>query len=42
MNLPTEKQIEHCAGMGWRYIGDGLFARGDVVGYFTDQGFKKE
>jgi len=42
MIMPTVKQLGLCAMMGWEYIGDGLFTRGDLVGYFTAEGFKKE
>lgn len=42
MLIPTQKQIENCAGMGWQYLGDGLFAKGDLLGWFTENGFYKE
>lgn len=42
MILPTHKQLECCDLWGWKYIGDGLFGRGELIGYFTDKGFIKE
>ncbi len=33
---PTAPQIEKCELMGWQYLGDGLFARGDQLGSFID------
>lgn len=42
MIMPTAKQMGRCAMMGWAYIGDGLFTRGDQIGYFTAEGFVKE
>lgn len=39
---PTPKQIQNCASMGWTYLGDGLFERSGVLGYFTETGFTKE
>jgi hypothetical protein len=38
---PTQKQINNCILAGWEYLGDGLFAKDDVLGYFTKEGFKK-
>lgn len=38
---PTEKQLKACEGMNWEYIGDGLFIKGDLVGWFTENGFMK-
>lgn len=42
MKKPTKEQLENCALMNWTYIGDGLFTKGDFIGYFTDSGFVKE
>jgi hypothetical protein len=38
---PTDKQIQNCELMGWEYLGEGLFCRGDEMGYFTAEGFEK-
>ena len=39
---PTPEQIENAALMGFEYIGDGIFIRGDEIGYFTERGFVRE
>lgn len=40
---PTEQMIKNCAAMGWVYCGDGLFEKGDMIGWFTQSfGFQKE
>jgi len=33
---PTVKQVTNAHSMGWQYIGDGYFARGDDIGGFVD------
>ena len=38
---PTADQIRNCKSMGWEYIGDGLFIKGDVIGYFVNRNFVK-
>jgi hypothetical protein len=38
---PTVKQLERCALCGWEYLGDGLFAKDDILGWFTAKGFIK-
>ncbi len=40
--MPTDTQINNALCFGWEYLGDGLFSKGDDVGYFTMKGFKKE
>ena len=46
MNLtplePTSDQLQNCVSWGWEYIGDGLFMKDDLMGYFTKYGFKRE
>lgn len=42
MIIPTRQQIELAALMKWVYIGDGLFGRGEEIGYYTHSGFRKE
>lgn len=42
MITPTEKQIENAIAMGWEYLGDGIFCKEDVMGYYTKTGFVKE
>lgn len=42
MILPTQKQIENCAAMGWAYEGDGVFTKPGWWGWFTTDGFYKE
>lgn len=42
INIPTDKQVDNSAGMGWSYEGEGIFTRAQQVGYFTDHGFIKE
>lgn len=39
---PTQKQIINCELTGWEYLGDGLFAKDDILGYFTDKGFVRD
>lgn len=39
--LPSNKQIENTVGMGWQYLGDGIFAKDEELGYFTKQGFRR-
>lgn len=36
LQIPTEKQIINSGNMGWEYIGDGLFAKGEELGYFIE------
>ncbi len=33
---PTPQQMERCELMGWEYLGDGIFARGNHLGSFID------
>lgn len=40
--MPTPKQIEICSACEWEYLGDGIFAKGETMGWFTDSGFVKE
>ena len=40
--IPTQDQIENCAGMKWIYLGDGLFEGYGQLGWFTEDGFKRE
>jgi hypothetical protein len=42
IKLPTPIQLENSALMDWNYLGDGIFERDGVMGFFTDDGFKKE
>lgn len=43
INNPTNKQISNSQLLGWEYLGDGLFTKGDLLGYFTQDGrFMKE
>tara|TARA_Y100000310_G_C20650554_1_gene799167 strand:+ start:1795 stop:1935 length:141 start_codon:yes stop_codon:yes gene_type:complete len=39
--IPSEEQLHNCELMGWEYIGDGLFAKGEAIGYFTIAGWVK-
>lgn len=39
---PSEKQIENCESAGWEYLGNGLFAKGELIGWFTDNGWHYE
>lgn len=40
--MPTAERIENCALCGWQYLGDGMFCKGDWIGYFSEQrGFVK-
>jgi len=39
---PTPIKIENCKSMGWEYMGKGEFLKGDLMGYFTKNGFVKE
>lgn len=39
--IPTPQQIENTLGMGWEYLGDGIFAKNDELGYFTKRGFRR-
>ena len=39
--MPSPFRIDNCERWGWEYLGDGLFSKGDLVGWFTDNGFKK-
>ena len=41
-NSPTDKQINNSELMGWTYEGEGIFFRGEQIGYFTVSGFRKE
>ncbi len=38
---PTNEQIESCINWGWEYLQDGIFLKGDIVGYYTVGGFEK-
>lgn len=38
---PTTTQLNNCERWGWDYLGDGIFTKGEWLGYFTKQGFKK-
>lgn len=42
MVIPTQLQIRNAYFMGWVYLGDGLFTRDELLGYFTETGFIKE
>jgi len=42
MTKPTQTQIDRCASMGWHHDGEGIFTRGQEIGYFTADGFVKE
>lgn len=42
MICPTDTQIENAYLMGWQYLGDGIFIRGDQMGWFTDHGFQQD
>lgn len=33
---PTQQQLERCELMGWEYLGDGLFSKGEKIGLFTE------
>ncbi len=39
---PTALQIVYAEQSGWEYLGDGLFAKDDYIGYHTNRGFVKE
>ena len=39
--LPKSSQIENALSMGWEYLGDGIFAKGEDLGYFTRRGFRR-
>ena len=41
-NEATPEQIERCKLMGWEYIGDGFFERGEQMGWFDGRSFVKE
>ncbi len=41
MTMPTPQQIEFCEVSGWDYLGDGIFARGEQIGWFEGREFKK-
>lgn len=34
---PTPIRIKNAASMGWEYLGDGLFSRGEQLGGWTDE-----
>jgi len=38
---PTDVQRERASLMGWSYLGDGLFGRGDFIGWFEGRFFVK-
>lgn len=38
---PSDEQIESCVSWGWEYLEDGIFLKGDIVGYYTLDGFEK-
>jgi hypothetical protein len=38
---PNPKMLRNCKAMGWEYLGDGIFAKGDVIGYFVERNFVK-
>jgi len=43
ITLPTANQIINCVRMGWYYLGEGLFCKDEMLGYFTtDRGFYNE
>ena len=39
---PTPKQLQYSAYMGWEYMGDCLFQKGDLIGWYHERGFWKE
>lgn len=39
---PTPIQIRNCKSLGWEYLGDGLFEKDGMIGWFSDRGFEKE
>lgn len=41
MTEPTQDQIKNCKVSGWHYDGDGLFTRGDDIGWFEGRQFKR-
>lgn len=41
-NPPTPDQIENSKALGWEYVGDGYFVKGDMMGYFVEKQFFKE
>lgn len=38
---PTPQQLQNCKDFGWLYLEDGIFCKGDILGYFTAEGFFK-
>ncbi len=36
---PTPVQKENAGFMGWQYLGDGMFSRGDDLGGYTNAGW---
>lgn len=42
MTPPSERQLQRCELLGWTYLGDGLFAKADRLGWFEDGHFKCE
>lgn len=38
---PTKDQLENCKSMGWDYLGDGIFAKDDSIGWFEGRHFVK-
>jgi len=39
---PNSDQLRNAQSMGWEYLGDGLFSKGDLMGWFYVGGFWKE
>lgn len=39
---PNEKQISNCKRWGWEYIGDGLFVKNELIGFFTENGWRTD
>lgn len=41
-NEPSESQLEKCKALGWEYLGDGIFVKGERMGWFEGRSFQKE
>jgi len=39
---PTDEQIKRASWFGWLYTGDGVFIRGNDLGWFEGRHFKRE
>jgi len=39
--MPKPQRIINAESMGWQYLGDGIFAKGDELGYFSRTGFRR-